>query len=168
VLLFNGLDNIESNFSHFYEAISKEAILKHGRIHWFTAKESGKCIVKSNNLRKKDDELIRNNISHELIPILTQVFEDMYNVDSMREKKILEECYTKNEDIKKYTSELGFIFSDNPPTFDTRISAVQNTDRTHSQIKNNIEDQYLPDPIIIIGGKGAGKTTFINILFKLY
>ena len=80
------------------------------------------------------------------------------------QKKILEECYVRNKDVKKYNSELGFIFSDTPPTFDSRIVPVQNTDSTHEQLTEQlfIDTSILPDPIILIGTAGAGKTTFIK------
>jgi hypothetical protein len=66
--------------------------------------------------------------------------------------------------VKKYNSELGFIFEDTPPTFDTRINPVQNTENTQKQIKDQIFNSVniLPDPIILIGTAGAGKTTFIK------
>jgi hypothetical protein len=51
-------------------------------------------------------------------------------------KKILESCYVQNKDVKKFNSELGFIFADTPPTFDRRIIPVQNTERTQEQLKD--------------------------------
>jgi len=46
---------------------------------------------------------------------------------------------------------------------------VQNTDATHEQLKEKINstDNKLPDPIIIIGGTGAGKTTFIKYFLEV-
>mgnify|MGYP001244159996 CR=1 FL=1 len=169
VLIFQNLNTIDSNFIKFYETISKEYVSYYGRFKLFTETNNGKTIVRSNNLRRKDDELVRNKNSHELIPIITQVFEEIYNIEDLKDEKILEECYVKNEDIKKYNSELGFIFSDQPPTFDTRINPVQNTAQTYDQLTNEITEinNRLPDPIIIIGGKGAGKTTFIKYFIEV-
>lgn len=169
VFIFQDLDTVDSNFIEFYETISKEFVNHFGRFKLFTQTNQGKSIVKSNNLRKKDDELVRNKISHELIPVITELFEEIYNLEDLKDEKILEKCYVKNDDIKKYNSELGFIFSDQPPTFDTRISPVQNTEATHQQLKDKINstDNKLPDPIIIIGGTGAGKTTFIKYFLEV-
>lgn len=99
-----------------------------------------------------------------MIPIINKVFEEIYNTESLEAKKILEKCYVRNKDVKKYNSELEYIFSDTPPTFDRRIVPVQNTDNTHEQLTNNIfiDTSILPDPIILIGTAGAGKTTFIK------
>lgn len=169
VLIYQNIEAIDNNFIQFYEVLSKEYVSHYGRFKLYSETNVGKTIVRSNNLRRKDEELIRNKISHELIPIITEVFEEISNLENLEDSKILEECYVKNEDIKKYNSELGFIFSDTPPTFDSRISPVQNTDKTHEQLKNEILtiDNKLPDPIILIGGKGAGKTTFIKYFLEI-
>ncbi len=169
VLIYQNLDVVETNFIQFYETISKEFVNHFGRFKLFAETNQGKSIVKSNNLRRKDDELVRNKISHELIPIITEIFEEIYNLENLKDEKILERCYVKNDDIKKYNSELGFIFADQPPTFDARINPVQNTDATHEQLKEKINstDNKLPDPIIIIGGTGAGKTTFIKYFLEV-
>jgi hypothetical protein len=169
VLIFQNLEILDKNFIQFYETISKEYVGHYGRFKLFAETNAGKTIVRSNNLRRKDDELVRNKNSHELIPIITEVFEEIYNLEDLKDEKILEECYVKNDDIKKYNSELGFIFSDQPPTFDSRINPVQNTDQTYDQLTNEITDKNnkLPDPIIIIGGKGAGKTTFIKYFIEV-
>lgn len=169
VLIFPNIETVDSNFIQFYETISKEYVDHYGRFKLFLESNSGKTVVRSRSLRRKDDELIRNKNSHELIPIITDVFEEIYNLEDLKDEKILEQCYVKNDDIKKYNSELGFIFSDQPPTFDSRISPVQNTDKTHDQLTNEILsiNNKLPDPIIIIGGKGAGKTTFIKYFIEV-
>ncbi|RZK59571.1 MAG: hypothetical protein EOO91_04790 [Pedobacter sp.] len=79
------------------------------------------------------------------------------------DKQILQYCYVENEDIKKYSAELTSIFIDQPPKFDERISPVQNTQNTHKQIKATLfREEYTPDPVILIGTAGAGKTSFIR------
>ncbi|WP_291101552.1 MULTISPECIES: AAA family ATPase [unclassified Flavobacterium] len=169
VLIYQSLDVIDTNFIQFYETISKEFVSHYGRFKLSTESNKGQTIVRTNNIGKKDDELIRNKISPELIPIITEVFEEIYNLENLKDEKILLDCYVKNEDIKKYNSELGLIFSDQPPTFDCRINPVQNTDKTHDQLTKEIvgTTNKLPDPIIIIGGTGAGKSTFIKYFIEV-
>ena len=75
----------------------------------------------------------------------------------------MKECYVENDDIKKYSSELSSVFIDQPPTFDQRIAPVQNTKNTQKQIRDQLFlPDYTPDPVILIGTAGAGKTTFIR------
>lgn len=169
VLIYQSIDIIDSQFIDFYETISKEFVNHYGRFKLFSESNVGRTIVKTNNFKKKDDELVRNRISHELIPIITEVFEEIYNLENLKDEKLLKGCYVKNDDIKKYNSELGFIFSDNPPNFDARINPVQNTEATHKQLTEQINqaESKLPDPIIIIGSTGAGKTTFIKYFLEV-
>ncbi len=65
---------------------------------------------------------------------------------------------------------MGSIFSDTPPKFSEKISKVQNTKNTQGQITQELigfSQDYTPDPIIIIGTAGAGKTTFIKNFIDL-
>ena len=163
-IFFKDLSDIKANFDKFYDLLSREAISNYGRIKITETSNIAKTIVKDYSLKRKTSELVRNQISQQLIPIINKVFEEIYNTETLEGKKILEDCYVENKDVKKYNSELGFIFADNPPTFDTRIIPVQNTEKTQEQLKDQIftDVNILPDPIILIGTAGAGKTTFIK------
>lgn len=163
-IFFKDFDDLKTNFDKFYDLLSKESVSKYGRLKILHTSNNGRTIVKDYPLKRKNQELVRNKISQHLIPIINQVFEEIYNTETLAGKKILEACYVQNEDVKKYNSELGNVFSDDPPTFDSRIIPVQNTIETQKQLRSNIFDgiSNLPDPIILIGTAGAGKTTFIK------
>ncbi|MEP2688700.1 hypothetical protein [Maribacter dokdonensis] len=163
-IFFKDIADIKTNFDKFFDLLSREAVSKYGRIKIAKTSNIAKTIVKDHSLKRKTFELVRNQISQQLIPIINKVFEEIYNTETLEGKKILEDCYVENKDVKKYNSELGFIFADKPPTFDTRIIPVQNTEKTQEQLKNQIftDVNTLPDPIILIGTAGAGKTTFIK------
>ncbi|TCN61067.1 hypothetical protein D0809_04085 [Flavobacterium circumlabens] len=165
--IFKNFDDIKKNFHKFYDLLSKESISNYGKIKITKDVIVGKTIVQDYPLARKNDELVRNQLSNQLIPIINGVFEEIYNTDELEGIKILKDCYVLNEDVKKYNSELGSIFSDEPPTFDTRILPVQNTSSTHDQLKNQIFGNNLPDPIILIGTAGAGKTTFIKYFSEI-
>jgi hypothetical protein len=163
-IFFKDLEDIKKNFDKFYDLLHRQSICKYGKIKVNKTSNIGKTIVKDFPLKRKKVELVRNQISKQLVPIIHQVFEEIYNTESLEGKKILTKCYVQNKDVKKYNSELGYIFSDEPPTFDNRIVPVQNTENTQNQIKEQIFNDvgFLPDPIILIGTAGAGKTTFIK------
>lgn len=161
---FKDFEDIKKNFDRFYDLFSRESISKYGYLKINQTPIAGKTIVKDHNLKRRNYELVRNQISQHLIPIINKVFEEIYNTETLDGKKILEKCYVLNKDVKKFNSELGFIFADTPPTFDSRIIPVQNTEKTQEQLQNQIftDVSILPDPIILIGTAGAGKTTFIK------
>jgi hypothetical protein len=158
------LADIKINFNKFYDLLSRDSVAKYGQLKISQTQNVAKTIVKDHSLKRKNYELVRNQISQHLIPIINKVFEEIYNTETLEGKKILESCYVQNKDVKKFNSELGFIFADTPPTFDSRIIPVQNTERTQEQLKEQIftDVGILPDPIILIGTAGAGKTTFIK------
>lgn len=163
-IFFKNFEDLKINFDKFYDLLSKKTIGKYGRLKIIQTSNTGRTIVKDHSLKRRDQELVRNRISQHLIPIINHVFAEIYNIETLEGKKILESCYVQNEDVKKYNSELGNVFSDDPPNFDRRILPVQNTAETQKQLKSNIFESgsNLPDPIIIIGTAGAGKTTFIK------
>lgn len=164
-IYYKDIEDIEKNFIDFYELFSRELVSKSGRIKIVEPPKVGKRISKDLHLNYKDSKLVRNALSNELISILSRVFEEIYKTESLQQVDILKKCYVGNEDIKKYNHELGSLFYDNPPEFNEKIAKVRNTKNTQQQISEeitNIDPTYTPDPIIIIGTAGAGKTTFIK------
>ncbi|WP_400263279.1 hypothetical protein ACFX5U_09575 [Sphingobacterium sp. SG20118] len=167
-IYFKDLDDVERNFIKFYNILSNDSIVENGR--FFIEKEefSEKFILESKLLNKRTDEVLRNDFSDILTSIISEIFSeisDVYDLDSFEK---LKECYVINEDVKANNSKLEILFEDTPPLFDGRIKPVKNTKNTHSQILDEIKSGIKsPEPIIIIGSKGAGKTTFINYFTKV-
>ena len=168
-IIFNGLDDIEQRFIEFYELLSKEFIHKFGRIKILNEEIQGKKIVNSPNLPRKNDKLVRNDLSNKLIPLINGLFRELDSTNELYSESVLSECFVFNDDLHKHYSEMSVLFEDSPPKFDERISKVKNTKSTQEVIKENLisSKTLLSDPIILIGGKGAGKTTFINYFFKI-
>lgn len=159
---FRDFEDIKKRFTEFYELLSSEYLKHYGRIKIETNEAQAKIITDS-SLPFFNDKLNRNRISSELLPILAAVFEEIYRTDELNNSEILKKCYVINDDVDKYSSELNSLFQDLPPAFDSRIAKVKNTKNTQTQIKDDLfTSLHTPDPIIIIGTAGAGKTTFIK------
>jgi GTPase SAR1 family protein len=164
-IYYKNLEDIEKNFTTFYELLSREFVGKNGTIKIVQENKKGKTLFRDIELRYKDQKLVRNEISAELIPILTRVFEEIYKTNTLDQIELIKKCYVNNEDIKKYNYELGTIFADIPPSFHENIAQLQNTKNTQNAIKAellNTNIDFTPDPIVLIGTAGAGKTTFIK------
>jgi len=168
-IFYDGLEKIDSNFIEFYNLLSKTAILNNNRIKIVGPDYVGKRISESFKLRNRGEELVRNDLSDQLIPIISDIFSEIYNTENLTDFEKLKKCYVTNEDVQKNNSELNVLFYDNPPSFDGRISKVRNTEHTQEEIKGKILEgnTTTPAPIIIIGSKGAGKTTFIKYFFEI-
>jgi hypothetical protein len=166
---FDGLDFIENNFIDFYNLFSYECVQKNGRIKLSKEEIIGKNIVEHKLLKKRTDEVLRNDFSDILVSIIGQIFSEIYETNDLDNYTKLKECYVKNEDVKNNNSKLGILFVDEPPKFDRRILPVKNTKHTQEQILKEINEtsSVTPEPVIIIGSKGAGKTTFIRYFIEV-
>lgn len=171
-LIFNGFDDIETRFIEFYNVLSKSSNIENFGFKIYLeefVQYRGKTILST--LPLKDSELIRNSLSAELTPIINRLFGELYDIDDAINKELIKECFIENNEIKKNKSEIERLFDDTPPHIEKIIKA-RNTESIATQIIDEIEDDNLkinsapPQPIIIVGSKGAGKTTFINYLFK--
>ena len=174
-LIFNGFDDIDTRFTAFYNILSKTFVAENGGFSVYLkelAKKEGKTILST--LSEKDAELVRNSLSSELTPIINKLFGELYSIDeTLNTTELITECFIENQEIKKNRSEIEKLFADTPPRLkNIAIVPAQNTKSIVKQIKKEIIDDNLkfdnnpPNPIIIIGSKGAGKTTFINYLFS--
>lgn len=165
-IFFDGFEDVKKHFPLFYDLISKEAVTEYGRVKIEASSTNfSKRLLIDIQLRHAREKLNRNALSSQLIPILKKFFQEIYNIEDLNDKDLLEKCYVDNEDTRKYSYELSSIFADSPPVFDHRISKVQNTKNTQKQLKDQLYNQdtnYTPDPVILIGTAGAGKTTFIK------
>ncbi|NVK52509.1 MAG: hypothetical protein HWD85_06205 [Flavobacteriaceae bacterium] len=167
-IIFNGLDDIENRFIEFYELLSYESVVNSGKIVIKEKKEFERKLIQKSTLRRKRDKLIRNDLSDKLITIIDAIFREI-NYNEELDKNSLNECYVFNEDVEKHHSEMKLMFSDSPPKFDERISKVRNTVNTQKAIEETMlaDSTILPNPIILIGGKGVGKTSFIKYFYNV-
>jgi len=171
-ILFNGFDEISNRFIEFYNLLSKEAVSNNSIYNALNIEViEGKTIFSTLG-NKQHKELIRNDLTANLTPILSKVFGEIYKFENLDSKDILKECFIKTKETKKNKSEIEKLIDDRPPELE-EVIPVRNTDNTISYIKEKINENQVakenppPDPIIIIGSKGAGKTTFINYLFHI-
>jgi len=166
-LVFQSIEKLEDNFVEFYNLLSYEAIEQNGRIKIGASVEFNKKIIDS--ISNKNQELLRNDFSSKLLPVIDKIFNEIGNTNDLEtDKGILESCYVPTIDIHKYSNDLAGLFLDLPPTFDSKVSKAKQTVDLVTQIKKTVKlETNSPSPIILIGGKGAGKTTFIRYFFKV-
>jgi len=169
--VFSSLADVEQRFIDFFNILSKLSIIENCGFKLYLEEllPRGKKIIAG--LPSKDSELVRNSLSAQLIPILEQIFGELFSYSELINKELIKECFIENKEIKKNKSEIEKLFADKPPKLEGVIQ-TRNTQNVSDQIQAEIDDHPLekdvdpPRPIIIVGSKGAGKTTFINYLFK--
>jgi len=165
-VVFQSIEKIKENLTELYNLISFEAISQNGRIIIHPHRDFSKCLI--DVIQNKNQEVYRNDFSSKLLLIIDKIFNEIGNSEDNEEsRKMLEACYVPSIDIHKYSEELSGLFLDLPPAFDSKISKAKQTEHVTKNIKEDIAGTNTPSPIILIGGKGAGKTTFIRYFFKI-
>ena len=171
LLVFDGFEDIKTHFSTFYENLSFEHTTKRGSFKFYTQNQnlfSGKII---STLIDRDKEIDRNSLSINLSAQIDHIFGEIYNSIGEDDEEFIKACFVENTETIKNKLELNGLFGDLPPSWD-RVIKAQNTNSLSEQLNNEIITEEVslklnpPKPIIIVGSKGAGKTTFINYLFK--
>ncbi|WP_172280538.1 AAA family ATPase [Chryseobacterium sp. LAM-KRS1] len=171
-LLFHGIEDIENRFIEFYENISKFALINNGgfKFDYQPIDIEAKSILST--LLHRDKEIDRNNLSAQISPLIDRFFGEIFSSQIEDDSDFIKECFVENKETKKNRDEIERLFADRVPEITNVVKAV-NTSSIADQISNEINSDQIsiknsipPKPIIIIGTKGAGKTTFINHLFK--
>lgn len=170
-LIFGDHSDIEKRFVEFFENFSKYALLNNGGFKFDlpTKPIEYKTVVKT--LIDRDKELVRNSMSARIKPLIDKIFGEIFNDGQEDDREFIVRCFVENQETRKNKNEIERLFSDDAPKLNGVIAAV-NSDSLVEQLKTEISEDNtqikgdVPKPIIIIGSKGAGKTTFINHLFK--
>lgn len=173
VLIFNGLDDIENRFVEFYNNFSKNGVIENGGFKFFNTYTKFEFKTILSKIVDRDKELIRNSLSAEISGKINSIFGEIFRDETSKDSEFIKKCFVENEETKKNRDEIERMFADNPPVLENVIPAT-NTGSIKKQIKAKISNDEIsaqatapPKPIIIVGSKGAGKTTFINHLFKV-
>lgn len=172
-IVYNGIEDIVNNFVEFWNTLSKESVIKNCGIKQLFDLEMSFSKTVLSSILNKDNEIVRNDLSAKLAPFIDKAFGDIYNSNEEDDDiEFIKECYVENKEVIKNKRELRGLFRDTPPKLNEVVKAV-NSDSISHQITNEIESfpsqssgSATPKPIIIIGSRGAGKTTFLNFLFK--
>lgn len=172
-IVYNGVDDIMNNYVEFWNTLSKESVIRNCGIKQLFDVEMSFSKTVLSSILNKDNEIVRNDLSAKLAPLIDKVFGDIYNSNEEDDDiEFIKECYVENKEVIKNKRELRGLFRDTPPKLKEVVKAV-NSDSISQQITGEIEsfpslssNSATPKPIIIIGSRGAGKTTFLNFLFK--
>ena len=168
-IVYNGFDDIEANFVDFWNTLSKASIIKNRGIAPLFNVDTNFSKTIWSSISEKDIEIVRNDLSAKIVPLIDNSLGDIYNSnDDDNDFVFIKECYIENKEVIKNKNELMGLFADEVPQLEGVVRA-RNISSINSQIEKEIS-QYpattsislTPKPIIIIGSRGAGKTTFLN------
>ena len=169
-LLFNGLLDVRDRFIEFYNAISMTAVLSKKSFYDRDELLSQGAIVRA-GVSDPGKEVLRNSLSIEAAPVLDKIFGEIFDASYGDDGDFIKECFVSSFEARTSMDSIEKIFIDQPPEL-VGVVRANNPDTVSAQIGIELDgmgtlfDAKPPSPIIIIGSKGSGKTTFINYLLK--
>ncbi|MEA1086381.1 cold shock domain-containing protein [Sphingomonas sp. CD22] len=162
--VFPNISSIQSNFATFYDLFSKEGMSqKIYRTHFakldgVSAKrfEPMLSVNKPNNLRL----LAKTDLARELEPVLSSFFGDLSGVN---DPELRRQCFVESRESRTADVTLQKMIG----TISSGITALPtDTGRQIVERINAVMDTRRSENILIAGGEGAGKTTFITRFFE--
>ena len=162
IVVFRGVEDIEKNFLHFWNILSKIAIEKDeiNRILLPESKHIPHALV-INSDDRREQLLNRNLLSSILQPILPKYFGDLVDSESLN---MLKKCYVETVPSDSRLSEkrgLSHTIGQDPT-----VRQYYTTEKVYSDLHRSIE-QYTKNQgrsgvlYILLGRVGSGKSTFL-------
>lgn len=162
--VFSTLEMIEKNFKLFYELLSPEGINDLRYRALFQEAEGAKIRAKEFHKSLKDENTLRliekEAHSHDFDRVMTEFFSQLSG-DS--DPDLITECFVETKESK--VAEAGLIRISGE-----LISKIRTLETYESSILQDIIERVKQtnrhEFVIIVGGKGAGKSTFIDRFFN--
>lgn len=170
--IFNGYDDIMKDFIKFNNIfgpysnaeLALNNILDNGNNNIREVPQFQKKILSA--LYDADKQLNRNPIYSHIEPVMDLFFSDLTSSKSI---KYLNECYYTQENTEKNDTRLKDIFMDRIPHINLPVQDASNLIRDFENKRNILKKEPLiskEEVLLVVGGVGAGKTTFLYRFFN--
>lgn len=170
-LVFNGFEDIKKHFLLFYNIFSPYAETKKS-INEILSDENNyiRDVPQyqnkvSNILDNPNERINRNPINQYLGRVIDEYFSDI-TINS--DKKVFEELYCSDKNIPNYDKRLLNYFYDHLPKLEVPVLPDDQFEQGFNFKRKQMNDALTTksDVMLIIGGAGVGKTTFIYRFFN--
>lgn len=169
-IVFSSLDDIKDNFNIFWNILARESI-DHGSLiqHLDIGKSqlTFKKIIQE--IHNPEQSWARNELYTYVQPIADFVFSEL--IDEAR-TEVLKKCYVYDRSNKELGDELEDYFIDKLPHFAERYKIKDIFERQHKagvfqkEYLIKIADKAKGSIVVLVGGIGCGKSTFLHRFFK--
>ena len=172
-IVFRSLKDVKHNFNLFWNTLSKKSVSE-GSLRKYISKEELplKYYRPIDSLHSKDASITRNNLSPLLRPFIDFVFKDIISDD---QSEVLKNCYVKQKQFQIASKQINRQL-DRPPDFAHKYNvkmilessnSAGTFEELHSKSEKFLRTQAPHGNLMLLmGGIGAGKTTFIHHFFK--
>jgi hypothetical protein len=171
-LVFRSLDDIHDRFVDFLNIISYDAVRNRAIRTAFSESTFStlKYVKAIENLPYADNPMQRNALSSHIQPLIESLFKDIISPQS---EAVLRECYVSDRKVEGIERSVESVFLDTIPRFarDAGFQDLVDTDlrsgALDTDFKQAVERGIFGTTILLLGGIGAGKTTFIHRFLRV-
>jgi len=105
-LIFNGFDDIKKRYIEFYNNLHRSSVIQNGGFAFNISQVANNYQKVITTLTERDDELIRNNLSTRLTPIIDKIFGEIFVDDVEDDDEFIRECFVETLETKKNRDEI--------------------------------------------------------------
>jgi predicted type IV restriction endonuclease len=164
-LVLGSPDALRANFTLFYECLSKEAIAQDRLTDLAFPREVSHLRQRPRAQVKVSNSGYRN----QLYSVIDSTFRDVLLDVPKNDPNFLRNCYCSSEDAMRYTGHLNSVVVDPLPAFRSPVEQIRpghRKDAFHGAIATtNCKSSGVP-LFVVMGGVGAGKTSFLHWYFE--
>lgn len=176
-LLFDGLADIQRHFIEFWNLLSPhghclDTLTQHLRApRAIRTAPQGAKVLRDQLVVHPDEPVDRNPITGEIDPILRRYFEDIVSPDK---RSILQKGYVESGRQTQYGKQVDELLSRAIPHLGVPLATLEATRRAAPKLESTLDElatevgEDIPEGAVslVVGGVGAGKTTFLRRYFE--
>ena len=164
--VFRSIEDILDGFAELWELLAYPSVRSGSLDAFFAFPDETPRHYKSviSTLANSDEKLLRNALNSALIPVMRAVFEDLTEA---QQADALQECYVYSTKLESTADDFILTIRDLPPKYlkgQVEHLAIGRTGAPQIQqaIENIAVSQRRGTVLLLLGGVGAGKTTFLR------
>ena len=164
IIIFRSLQDVLENFDKFYEACSYDSVSS-GRAFKAVPINASSQVRESRFLKPEGSSTpTRPRERNRLFPIakeiLDEAFQDLTNKKTSPE--LIKQCYVESARDSSYSGSLQALIKDRSVFVDVPTEKVSVSKKGAPTFERIIHERRDPETILLLGGVGAGKSTFIQ------
>ncbi|MEQ9073674.1 MAG: hypothetical protein RLP09_07420 [Sandaracinaceae bacterium] len=171
-VVFRNLHDIYENFTEFWNLISFEAVGMQSLRAEFARDATPRLEFRRPiaSLPWGDAKEARNPLSNQLQPIVNAFFKDLTGVD---QDSLLERCYVHDRRVEGLVDQVQDVVLDTIPNFAANAGfqdLAESRERSgalDSEFRRAVALGQYGTTVLLLGGVGCGKTTFIHRFLRL-
>ena len=173
-LVFKSLEDIKNNYSLFWNILSKENV-QQGSLQQYISEKILQLDFKRplDYIHNEDASVGKNILARNINPLINKIFSDLTDSSQIN---VLEKCYIKQREVYNYNKIIEQNFDKLPhysEEFDIEWFKENELSQSKFQLSFEKCQEFLRTKtptgslMILLGGIGSGKTTFIHHFFKI-